>query len=54
METGNVNAQSKCAAALGSFYQLTGELRKSIMWYGTVIINLRMKTGEIPTLKASH
>ena len=42
----DVNAQIKCAASLGSLYQLMGQIRESIMNYEKAVINLRMKIGK--------
>lgn len=43
----DVDGQIKCAASLGSFYQLTGDIRESIMYYEKAVINLRMKIGTL-------
>ena len=40
------DGQIKAYACLGSIYNLRGELRKSIMYYDKVIINVRMKLGR--------
>jgi len=39
----DINGQIKAAAALGSFHQLTGEIRDAIEYYDKVVINIRMK-----------
>ena len=46
----DINAQIKCAAALGGLFQLKGEFRNSIMYYDKVIISLKMKKGNLITL----
>ena len=42
----DVNSQIKCAASLGSFYQLMGQIRDSIEYYEKAVINLKMKIGK--------
>ena len=43
----DVDGQIKWAAILGNLYQLTGDIRESIMYCEKAVINLRMKIGTI-------
>ena len=43
----DVDGQIKWAATLGNFYQLTEDIRESIMYYEKAVISLRMKIGTI-------
>ena len=45
-DLGDVDGQIKAFACLGSLYHLKGELRRSILYYEKVIINVRMKLGK--------
>ncbi len=43
----DADGQIKAYACLGSLYHLIGDLRKSILYYEKVIINVRVKLGKM-------